>query len=307
MNNYIQPLNQQLNSYMSQAMANVSGLSAYLEQFAALMLGVTIAEVVLDFFFNQKRSYKETFVNVGIGVIHDLLSNTLANAVVLIGLVMFVPLSPIQLPINLWTMVLAIFIADFLYYWNHRAEHRIRLFWAYHSVHHSSTDFNLTVALRLAWVEDFILWIFYIPLVLIGFHPLQTLIAISIVGLYQVWIHNQKIGRLGILEEILNTPSNHRVHHGSNPKYIDKNYGGILIIWDKLFGTYQAETEKVIYGLTEKVNTCNLIKLNFMEYSRILSYVQQSRNRKEFFWSIFGPPEWKPQKVNQFTSEESPL
>jgi sterol desaturase/sphingolipid hydroxylase (fatty acid hydroxylase superfamily) len=300
MNNYIQ----QLNSYISQAMANVSGLSAYLEQFAVLMLGITLAEVIIDFFFSQKRNYKETAVNIGIGVIHDLLSNTLANAVALIGLVMFVPLSPIQLPINLWTMVLAVFIADFLYYWNHRFEHRIRFFWAYHSVHHSSTDFNLTVALRLAWVEDFILWIFYIPLVLIGFHPLQTLIAVAIVGLYQVWIHNQKISRLGILEGILNTASNHRVHHGSNPKYIDKNYGGILIIWDKLFCTYQAETEKAIYGLTENVNTHNLIKLNFMEYYRILSYIQQSRNLKEFFWSIFGPPEWKPQQVNQITSEE---
>jgi sterol desaturase/sphingolipid hydroxylase (fatty acid hydroxylase superfamily) len=299
MNDYIQ----QINSYISQAIAIFSSLTHYLEQFAILMLGITIAEVIIDFFFNQKRDYKETAVNIGIGVIHDLLSNTLANVVMLFGLAMFVPLSLIQLPINLWTMILAIFIADFLYYWNHRAEHRIRFFWAYHSVHHSSTDFNLTVALRLAWVEDFILWIFYIPMVLIGFHPLQTLIALTIVGLYQVWIHNQKIGHLGIVEAILNTASNHRVHHGSNSKYIDKNYGGILIIWDKLFGTYQAETEKVIYGLTEKVDTRNLIKLNFMEYARISFYIQQSKNIKELVWSIFGPPEWKPQQVKRLTSQ----
>jgi sterol desaturase/sphingolipid hydroxylase (fatty acid hydroxylase superfamily) len=299
MNDYIE----QMSNYISQEMTNFSSLNHYLEQFAILMLAITMAEIIIDYFFNQKRDYKETAINIGIGIVHDLLSNTLANIVVVIGLTMFVPLSPIQLPINWWTTILAVFVADFFYYWNHRAEHRIRFFWAYHSVHHSSTDFNLTVTLRLAWVEDFILWIFYIPMVLIGFNPLQAIMGLTVVALYQIWIHNQKIGRLGILEAILNTPSNHRVHHGSNSKYIDKNYGGILIIWDQLFGTYQAETEKVIYGLTEDVNTYNLIKLNFMEYGRIRFYLQQSKNIKELVWSIFGPPEWKPQQIKQLISQ----
>jgi sterol desaturase/sphingolipid hydroxylase (fatty acid hydroxylase superfamily) len=194
-------------------------------------------------------------------------------------------------------VLLAILVADFLYYWNHVAEHRIHFFWAYHSVHHSSSDFNLSVALRVGWIDNFILWIFYIPMVLIGFDPIVVLLSLGVIDLYQVWIHNQKIGQLGILDEFLNTPSLHRVHHGANPQYIDKNYGAILCIWDKLFGTYEPEREKVVYGLTENIGTHNLIKINLFEYLRIWSYVKQSQNFGEVWKSIFGSPEWKPRQV----------
>jgi sterol desaturase/sphingolipid hydroxylase (fatty acid hydroxylase superfamily) len=216
----------------------------------------------------------------------------------LVGLSLFAMMSPWQLPINVWTILLSIFLTDFCYYWNHRAEHRIRLFWAHHSVHHSSTDFNLTVALRLSWVENFVLWIFYIPLALIGFHPLLILMGLQISGLYQVWIHNQKIGQLGLLEGIINTPANHRVHHGANPIYIDKNYGGIFIFWDRLFGTYQPEIEKVYYGLTENIGTSNMLKINFIGYGEIVSAWQRSHNWQQRCWSVFGPPEWKPSKLS---------
>jgi Fatty acid hydroxylase superfamily len=164
-------------------------------------------------------------------------------------------------------------------------------------VHHSSTDFNLSVALRLAWIEEFILWIFYIPMVLMGFHPLVVLLSLEIIGLYQVWIHTQKIGRLGILDEFLNTPSLHRVHHGTNRQYIDKNYGGILCIWDKLFGTYEPEQEKVVYGLTKNIGTQNLIKINIIEYLRIWSDIKQSQNLGEVWNSVFGSLAWKPRQA----------
>jgi sterol desaturase/sphingolipid hydroxylase (fatty acid hydroxylase superfamily) len=284
-----------MNPPIEQTLAALPQLETALVTLSLVFLGIIFAEIGIDFFFRKKRDYRETAANIGVGIVHDFLSDRFANVVTVAGLSLIAIISPFTVPVDGWTMLLAVFVADFLYYWNHRAEHRIRFFWAYHSVHHSSTDFNLTVALRLAWVEDLILWIFYIPMVFLGFHPLQTLIAIEIVGLYQVWIHNQKIGRLGILESILNTASNHRVHHGANQLYIDKNYGGILIVWDRLFGTYQAETEKVVYGLTENIHTHNPIKVNTIEYCRILADLRRSQTLKERVLSLFGAPEWKPQ------------
>jgi sterol desaturase/sphingolipid hydroxylase (fatty acid hydroxylase superfamily) len=280
---------------------SLRSLETPLTSISAVFLGITVAEIAIDFCFKKNRSYRETAANVGIGFVDELLIAQLSNVAMVVGLSLFTGLTPLRLPVNVWTMLLAILIADFLYYWQHRAEHRIRFFWAYHSVHHSSTDFDLTVALRLAWIENFILWIFYIPMVLLGFHPLQTLVAISIISLYQVWIHNQKIGRLGILESIFNTASNHRVHHGANPIYIDKNYGAVLMIWDRLFGTYQAETERVIYGLTENIQTHNPIKINCIEYFRIFRDFQHSKTLQEQLLSSLGPPEWKPQATKRLS------
>jgi sterol desaturase/sphingolipid hydroxylase (fatty acid hydroxylase superfamily) len=280
---------------------NLRSLETPLVSISAIFLGITVAEIAVDFCFKKHRNYRETAANVGIGFVDELLISRLSEIAMVAGLSLFTGLTPLSLPVNVWTTLLAILMADFLYYWNHRAEHRIRFFWAHHSVHHSSTDFNLTVALRLAWIENFILWIFYIPMILLGFHPIQTLIAISIISLYQVWIHNQKIGRLGILESIFNTASNHRVHHGANPIYIDKNYGAVLMVWDKLFGTYQAETEKVIYGLTENIQTHNPIKINYIEYFQILHDFRYSKTFREQLLSLFGPPEWKPRAIKQLS------
>jgi sterol desaturase/sphingolipid hydroxylase (fatty acid hydroxylase superfamily) len=281
----------------SEPLPNLSWLTDHLEQFSTLMLIVILIEVAIDFVARKQRDYKETAANFGVGIVHEVLSNTIAVVFIFFGLSFFSNFSPFEIPVNSWTILLAILFADFLYYWNHMAEHRIRLFWAHHSVHHSSTDFNLSVALRLAWTEDFILWIFYIPLVLIGFHPLVVLLSMEAIGLYQVWIHTQKIGRLGILDKFLNTPSLHRVHHGSNPQYIDKNYGAILCVWDKLFGTYEPEQEKVIYGLTEPLATQNPIKINVSEYLKLWAFVKQSQTVAEVLKSIFGAPEWKPSKA----------
>jgi sterol desaturase/sphingolipid hydroxylase (fatty acid hydroxylase superfamily) len=275
---------------------DLSWITQHLEQFAILMLAIIVVEVAIDFVAHHNRDYQETLANFAVGVVHEVLSNTIAIVFIYVGLSFFSALSPFSISINIWTVLLAILIGDFLYYWNHVAEHRIRLFWAHHSVHHSSTDFNLSVALRLAWTEDFVLWIFYIPMVLIGFHPLVVLLSLEVIGLYQVWIHNQKIGQMGILDEFLNTPSLHRVHHGANSQYIDKNYGGILSIWDKLFGTYEPEQEKVVYGLTENIQTRNPIKINFVEYFRIWSDIKRSRTFAEGLRSIFGPPDWQPRQ-----------
>ena len=280
-----------MNASIAEFLEAMPQLEASLLKLYLVSLCIILAEIVVDFCFRKPRDYRETAANLGVGIIQSLLSESLANIVAFVGLSLIASISPFKIPISSWTVLLSVFIADFLYYWNHRLEHQIRFFWAYHSVHHSSTDFNLTVAVRLAWIEEYNLWIFYITMVLIGFQPLQVLISIAIVGLYQVWIHTQKIGRLGILDSIFNTASNHRVHHGANELYIGKNYGGILILWDQLFGTYQAETERAIYGLTKNINTHNPIKINTVGYRQIVTDLQRSQTLKERFLSLFGTRE----------------
>ena len=184
--------------------------------------------------------------------------------------------------------------ADFTYYWMHRWEHEIRILWAHHSVHHSSPEFNLTTALRLAWIEGLIEWIFFVPMIVIGFDVAQTIIALAIGLAYQTWIHTEKIGRLGWLDKVLNTPSVHRVHHGANPSYLDKNYGGILIVWDRMFGTYQPEDQPVVYGLTKPIGTSNPITINFFEYAQIIKDLRRSRSWYEACGYLFKRPGWRP-------------
>ena len=279
-------------------MLNISGLESWIDGIGGVFIIVfATIEVGIDWFCHNCRSYRDTAANIAIAISYQLINSTIGYAIALAGITFFSQFSFTHLPVNILTMLLAIAIADFSYYWEHRTEHSIRFFWAYHNVHHSSTDYNLTVASRLSWLEVCFLWIFYIPMALLGFDPLQILIAVQMTALYQIWIHTQKIGSLGILEKIINTPSLHRVHHGSNSIYIDKNFGGVLMFWDRLFGTYQPETEPVVYGLTENINTNNPIEINAIEYRRMGKYISQTRSLKEIFYSVFGNLAWKPEKL----------
>ena len=162
--------------------------------------------------------------------------------------------------------MLLFFADDFSYYWFHRISHESRFFWASHVVHHSSTHYNLSTALRQTWVPMTYLP-FWLWMPAIGFAPWMVLLAQAWSLIYQFWIHTERVRRLPRpLEAVLNTPSHHRVHHGSNEVYLDRNYGGILIIWDKLFGTYQPEGERVRYGLTKNIDTFNPVRAAFHEY-----------------------------------------
>ncbi|MFT4595538.1 MAG: alkylglycerol monooxygenase, partial [Psychroserpens sp.] len=145
-------------------------------------------------------------------------------------------------------IVLLVLGVDFFYYWFHRASHQINFLWAAHIVHHQSEDYNLSVALRQSWIQGWFSWTFYLPLAFIGFNPEIAFPIIAFNTLYQFWIHTTTIKSLGPLEWIFNTPSHHRVHHGSNPKYIDKNHAGSLIIWDRMFGTFKQEEDEPVYG-----------------------------------------------------------
>ncbi|MDB5281990.1 MAG: sterol desaturase family protein [Bacteroidota bacterium] len=160
-------------------------------------------------------------------------------------------------------IILSFLATDFLYYWYHRASHTIQFFWAFHVVHHSSTSMNLTAAYRINWFSAFITPYFFIPAALLGLPPLYIAISVSLNLLYQFFMHTEAVGKIPLIEGIIDTPSAHRVHHGSNAAYIDKNYGGVFMIWDRLFGTYQPETEPVKYGITTGFVSYNPFKLIF--------------------------------------------
>ncbi|NQY96976.1 MAG: sterol desaturase family protein [Henriciella sp.] len=199
-----------------------------------------------------------------------------------------------QMPVTVWTFALALIACDFTYYWEHRIAHRVRLLWTQHAVHHSSREMNVVVAIRFGPLEGFLSVIMHFPLVLIGFPPPLVLAGIVIALGYQTWIHTELIGKLGPLEGVLNTPANHRVHHGCDDKYIDKNYGGILIIWDRMFGTYQREEETPRYGLKRDYDSVNPFSVWISEWPGLFSDLGKAKSFGEGFMYLFGTPEWRP-------------
>ena len=203
----------------------------------------------------------------------------------------------LTIPVTWWSFILILFVDDFTYYWNHRISHQCRLFWASHVVHHSSQHYNLSTALRQTWSGGFYTFIFWLWLPLLGFHPAMIMLQMSISLIYQFWIHTEAINKLPKwFETVMNTPSHHRVHHGTNPIYLDRNHAGIFIIWDKLFGTFQPELkdEKVIYGLVTNIKTFNPFKIAFMEWLYMFKDVFSNKTTlcKRLLYLV-KPPGWK--------------
>jgi alkylglycerol monooxygenase len=192
-----------------------------------------------------------------------------------------------------WTNFIILFIAwDFCYYWAHRISHEVNLMWSAHVVHHQSEEYNLTVALRQSWFQGVWTAPFYLPLALIGFSPMDVVLVSGINLIYQFWIHTEVVNKMGFLEYVMNTPSHHRVHHGRNPKYIDKNHAGVFIIWDKLFGTFQKEEEKPTYGITTPVNSWNPIWVNFAHFKNIGAQLKEADSLKDKMKVLFYKPGW---------------
>jgi len=196
--------------------------------------------------------------------------------------------------------VVIFFGVDFFYYWFHRMSHEMNAPWAAHIVHHQSEEFNLAVALRQGTFQSSFSWIFYLPLAVIGFPPVMFLTMTAFNTLYQFWIHTRAIDKLGLLEWVLNTPSHHRVHHGRNPKYLDKNHAGTLIIWDRMFGTFQAEEEEVVYGVTEPLNSWNPVWANLQYWAKLWREMKMMPRfvDKIKFW--LKPPGWRPKEFPPF-------
>lgn len=192
---------------------------------------------------------------------------------------------------------------DLAFYWFHRAEHEVRFMWAGHVTHHSSQHYNLSTALRQSWTP-LLGPLFYAPLSLIGVHPALMLTSASINLVYQFWIHTEAIDKLPPwYEYVFNTPSHHRVHHGSNTQYLDRNHGGVLIVWDRLFGTFEPEGERVVYGLTKNIQSFNPLWVQFHEYVQIVRDAWQAPNLHDRLSFIFRGPGWVPEPVAENTAQ----
>jgi sterol desaturase/sphingolipid hydroxylase (fatty acid hydroxylase superfamily) len=241
--------------------------------------------------------FKDTRTSLTLGV-GNVVINVAWKLVVVATYAAIYELTPLRLsPDNPLTWVLLFLADDLSYYWFHRCSHESRFFWASHVVHHSSTHYNLSTALRQTWVPMtyFPFWL-WMPAV--GFEPWMVLLAQAWSLIYQFWIHTERIHRLPKpFEAVLNTPSHHRVHHGSNEVYLDKNYGGILIIWDKLFGTYTPEGERVHYGLTKNIHTFNPVRAAFHEYVAMWHDMRRANGARTKLGVLFHGPGWTPPGV----------
>jgi sterol desaturase/sphingolipid hydroxylase (fatty acid hydroxylase superfamily) len=204
-----------------------------------------------------------------------------------------------------WAWVILFFADDFSYYWFHRISHSSRYFWASHVVHHSSMKYNLGTALRQTWTGNITgAFVFWLWLPLVGFSPLAIMTMQSISLLYQFWIHTEHINKLPApIEFIFNTPSHHRVHHGSDLDYLDKNHAGVLIIWDRLFGTFALEKNRPTYGLTTNIHSHNPVRIAFHEWIAIGQDIRRAPSLRAAVGYLFGPPGWSHDGSRQTTKQ----
>jgi alkylglycerol monooxygenase len=260
---------------------------------APIILAMIFVEILISN-WQQKNYYKtqDTLCTIG------LLAGNIIVAFSIKGLILALHFYLYQYKIfelsgmlPLWLFwILTFVVIDLVFYIYHRMSHRIRFLWAIHLSHHSSEEMNFAVSFRQAWFGPISKIPFFMVLPLLGFDPTIIAAAGVISTLWGIVGHTQIIGKLGVLEWIFNTPSHHRVHHGSNEQYIDKNYGNLLIIWDRMFGTFEPEKEKVKFGLVNNVNTFNPTKITFMAWSSMIEDINNKQSLGEVLRIIFGPP-----------------
>lgn len=265
---------------------------------------MAIEFIVLRFQKNDSYRLNDALTNINCGIVSQVTGVFLKVLSVGVYILVFEYLRLFTIP-NSWISFVILFILfDFCYYWAHRMSHEINLFWGGHVVHHSSEEYNLSVALRQSSTQIIWTFIFYLPLAFLGFDPVSFVLVNGLNLLYQFWIHTESIGKMGWLEKILNTPSHHRVHHGRNPKYIDKNHGGTFILFDKWFGTFQEEAEKPTYGITTPVNSWNPVKINLEHYKNMWNEIGLIPSWKDKIRYLFYKPGWLPQEMGGYRIPE---
>lgn len=248
--------------------------------------------------FKNRPTYRsgDFIANVGCGVVEQL-SGLFAKVFVVAGYYwVYTHFRLNTMPVNFWTIIGGFIGVDFLYYWAHRMSHEINLFWLGHVVHHQSEDYNLSVALRQGALQKIFTAPFFFPLALVGLDPTTFLLLSAFNTLYQFWIHTEFIGKLGWFEWIFNTPSHHRVHHGRNPEYIDKNHGGTLIIWDRMFNTFEPEKAKPLYGVTLATNTFNPIEAHWVPLAQMGKQLSSLSGWKDKLKLLMMHPGWWPNR-----------
>ena len=248
----------------------------------------------------ERRVYRfaDSFADLGCGLVEQLLGVLVKGALFAVYLAIYANARLFNLPADSWLVFVTCFIGvDFLYYWFHRTSHEIGAFWAAHSVHHQSEEYNLTVALRQGAFQGFFSWMFYLPLALLGFSPPTFITCSALNTLYQFWIHTRLIGKLGPLEWVFNTPSHHRVHHGRNPRYIDRNHAGALIVWDRMFGTFVPETDEPVYGIVKPLNSVNPLWANFAGWVDLWNVARRTRSLADRLAPLIAAPGWRPKEL----------
>ncbi|MBT1697606.1 sterol desaturase family protein [Fulvivirgaceae bacterium PWU4] len=254
--------------------------------------------------YSQSRKYyekKETIGSILVGL-GNVTIGVLIKTLLLYVFIVIYNLIPWRMEFYWWTFVPCYIIFDFCSYWAHNVSHRLRFFWATHVAHHSGEHYNLTVSFRLSWVQ-YIKMIFFLPVAFIGFHPIIIFITNQIAVLFQFWVHTEYIRKMPrFIEYIFATPSNHRVHHGCQEKYINKNYGATFIIWDRIFKTYQPEEEQAVYGITHNIDhKHDPVHINFHEYADMIRDVRTATSLREKLFFIFG----NPSSIARFKAERN--
>lgn len=238
---------------------------------------------------------RDARTSIGMGAVSIATLTFWKTLGLLLYAVLFAYVAPWQMPDDTWwAWLVAIVAVDFLFYWNHRIAHRVRIVWATHQAHHSSEYFNFSTALRQKWNNsaEILIWL---PLPMLGVPPKLIFLAFSVNLVFQFFVHTERVDKLWRpIELVFNTPSHHRVHHGCDPIYLDRNYAGILIVWDRFFGTFQPELHRPTYGLTKPVATYNLWRLQTHEYVAIARDVRRAPTLRDKLGYVFGPPGWAP-------------
>lgn len=264
------------------------------------MIGLGVAEVLWHRKKGLPYNWRESSVSMADMIIRNGLTFMLGGGLLTWIAPWISTYAIFDLPIKIagvvqWGRLAGLFVGlEFLYYWMHRWDHEIRWFWATHSVHHTPNSMNLFTAERLGWTQIISAAVLTMtPLLVIGFHVQDVLTMFAINLMYQYWLHTEMIGKLGWFEGVFNTPSHHRVHHGSNPNYLDSNYGGVVIIFDRMFGTFVEETEKVVFGLVSPVVSMNPIYVALHEWINIGRDIRDNwRHPSRLGGYLFGPPGW---------------
>lgn len=240
---------------------------------------------------------RDTAASVAMGI-GSLLTGGIGRGLVLALHVWLYQHRVLEIGTELYLIPICFVLQDMAFYWKHRFQHELRWIWAEHVAHHSSQRYNLSTALRQSWTGIISFnWIFYLPLSWLGFHPAMTFFCVGINLLYQFWIHTESIRTLpGWFEAVFNTPSHHRVHHAINPRYLDANYAGTLIVWDRLFGSFVAERADDVprYGILKNIDSHNPLVIAFHEWWALVKDVASARSSREALHYAFGPPGWSP-------------
>ena len=265
-----------------------------------ILIGV---ELVAERLSNRKLyRLPDSIANLSCGITSQLSGIFLKVLAVGIYEVLYSGFALFHLEKNYLYWVALFLLVDFAYYWGHRLSHQINFMWGGHVVHHQSEDYNLSVALRQSSFQTVWTFAFNLPIALMGFETADFVLIAAINLLYQFWIHTETINKLGWIEYIFNTPSHHRVHHGRDPKYIDKNHAGTLIIWDKMFGTYQREEERPTYGITKPINSWNGIWANFSHYATMAKELKMISSWRDKILYLVKKPGWFPENLGGYRS-----